>query len=850
MGKKKSAQIIIKNLVLFIGFFLLLFSIAAVIQNFNTIYFYYNRGEKGFEVEPAKTDSSLIITEIQNGLGAQEVGLAVGDTIYKINSSSVTHDKNKLREMWGPNTIGNKVTITIKKNNSFIDYTIEKRRDTLDNLVVSTFYLASLPLMLLAYIFVGLWGLLKNQYSSVLGLISLVCFTFGILVYTPLDLPHTNSFILTYLYFYEIKGFLTNFIFFVPSFWILLFLVFPVRNEYYEKHKKRLIPLIFFIPFLTVTIYLLGQLIKIPKTFSTILTLIFLIYIFVGISVGIIILIKSSKKINNTYNRRQFRLILFGIKFGGISTVIGWMMLLVILTIFKSTIPSQFVLWILLFFLMCQMGGLIIPFTFLNTFYGNRILETEWILKKKLFYFSATIVLFIVYFVIAYFICNLFISLLHLSDSSLIIIIATVIATTFYPINKKFQNMLVTKLFPERTKYQRDIKEFSKTLQSMLEIKTLLQNLSNWLEQNFNIKPAIAFALGGKKENIIPFKPIEKNSIVTKIKDGSVFFWDEAYDKKDIQLDESEKDWILKNNISLTIPLISYGECVGVLNIGKKTNNEDFNGNDIEILKEAASQSAIALQNLQLQSEYIEKKRLDKELNVARVIQSQLLPQSIPPVKGLDLYGKMRPCFEVAGDYFDILPMDENKTVLALADVSGKGAGAALLMSNLQAGIRSALRFTQDLSNIVYEINNIINQNTSPEQFITFFMGIWDARDKSFQYVNAGHNPALIIKPDGKVIKLEATGFFLGPIPHMQYTSEKVVLSKDDILIIYTDGIEETFNPKEEQFGVENIIQTIHENHSSTPKEIGTILYSKIENFSEGLPNSDDATVIIAKVLE
>ena len=264
---------------------------------------------------------------------------------------------------------------------------------------------------------------------------------------------------------------------------------------------------------------------------------------------------------------------------------------------------------------------------------------------------------------------------------------------------------------------------------------------------------------------------------------------------------------------TITVPMNYRGEQVSILNIGQKKNQEDFTGDDLEIFQEAAYHTAMTIQNVKLQAEHLEKKRLDKELEVARDIQTHLMPRDIPEVKGFQIDGKYIPCFEVGGDYFDIIPIDDNKTVLVIADVSGKGAGAALLMSNLQASLKMAISVSLPLTEIVYRINNMIFKNSLSSQFITFFICIWDAKTKSLQYINSGHNPPLIIKENDKIKKLFPTGIGLGIRENKKFRSKKISLSVNDILVIYTDGIEEFFNKKLEPYGLKRMIQNFLKNN-------------------------------------
>jgi sigma-B regulation protein RsbU (phosphoserine phosphatase) len=387
---------------------------------------------------------------------------------------------------------------------------------------------------------------------------------------------------------------------------------------------------------------------------------------------------------------------------------------------------------------------------------------------------------------------------------------------------------------------------------NIIEESQILENLSGWISETMGVYPIYAISIDRITLTNLPLKLHSPRSVLAKTKNGANFFWDEIPEEASDIIEEEEKTWALQKGISITVPMISRGEQVGILSIGKKKNNEDFNGDDLEIFQDAARHTALAIQNIKLQSEHLEKKRLDKELEVARNIQTQLMPRQIPGIEGLQVHGENRPCFEVGGDYFDIIPMGEQKTALVIADISGKGAGAALLMSNLQASLRMAISVSLPLEDIVYKINNIIFENSLPSQFITFFIGVWDHRSKNLCYINAGHNPPFVLRTNNRITKLSTTGIALGLKENQSYECREISLAANEILVIYTDGIEEFFNYQLEAFGVDRMIKTVKENKRLHPKEIIQKLFTELKNFAGGKEayHCDDLTILVAKRID
>ena len=327
--------------------------------------------------------------------------------------------------------------------------------------------------------------------------------------------------------------------------------------------------------------------------------------------------------------------------------------------------------------------------------------------------------------------------------------------------------------------------------------------------------------------------------------------------RKDFQLSPEEKSWLAERNVVLILPLRSRSRLVGFIGLGHKTEREDFNAEECGILMTLASQVAVAGENLQLLEENIEKNRMERELGMARDVQRGLLPGAIPPTPGLEIAANSRFCLEVAGDYYDIINIDSDHTVLAIGDVSGKGAAAALMMSNIQASFRTAIGIEaggdkgttgNHLSAIIGQINDLIHRNTPPGQFITFFVAIYKNSAKTITYVNAGHNPPLLMRPSGEIITLDQGGLLLGALPNMPYAQDTVRLEVGDIMFLYTDGVSEAENAAGEMFEESRIKELLLKHRGRPAGEILSTLESEVQSFIGEVPLADDFTTLVARV--
>ncbi len=821
-----------------IGIFLILFTILAFGESMTYIIASVNHGSLGYDEDWGKDlDTCAVIVNISKGSSAYNSGLIEGDTVVKVNGNKFTHATYN-KELGLPD-LGRKVNITVQREGKLRDVELTYTPSPAFDKVIELLFRVIPAFLMLIYILVGFWGVFKSPYSTETMLIAMFCFCFGSFMFTTIGFSVVmDTFISKYLYFNQLKSAVTIFSLSGTSFWLLLFATFPLRTPFLNKHKIISYLFIFLLPIIVLGAFISGIELNGVSMF---------IIIGIDIVVGVYLLKANTTRVKSALEQRQIRLMFLGIKYGVLSIGAGWIVIIITQFLFPAGLSSLRSIGLVLF-LLGEIGGLIIPFTFLNSFFQNKLLETETALKKRIRYVGVTLGLLTVYLSIIFIIGRLSINMFNITDPTLVIILVLFLSLTFTPINKKLLRWIDEKFYPERTKYTESLRQLIQNVSGYIESNDLLTNLAEWIKNTTGISNIIPVLFNGELAfSGIPFNISGQNSVVSRVKQGDKFFWDEISDKSRIPVNEKEFEWAIDNDISVTIPMISHGELLGLLNIGKKENHEDYTAEDLDILTQASSQAALALQNIKLQSEYLDKKRIDKEMEVARNIQKQLMPQEIPHVEGLDIYGESRPCNEVAGDYFDIINTEDGNCVIVVADVSGKGAGAAIIMANLQASIRLGIHLSDKLADFVSRINDLIFSNTSPSEFITFFMAIWDPKTRVLYYVNAGHNPPLLVDTDNKVTKLGATGLILGVLPSQPYEEKYVRINEGDILVIYTDGMDEAQNGKSEFYGIDRIESIIKANKDNDSKDIAEALNMDVLAFCEGTPLRDDITLITAK---
>lgn len=298
----------------------------------------------------------------------------------------------------------------------------------------------------------------------------------------------------------------------------------------------------------------------------------------------------------------------------------------------------------------------------------------------------------------------------------------------------------------------------------------------------------------------------------------------------------------------LAVPLsVDGSEVFGLVYADSPMEEVSFREEHLNILTTLASVAAIRVENARLIEARIERERLERELALATEIQQRFQPSSPPVVEGFDFQGVSFSCYEIGGDYYDFIERPSAKMLIALGDVSGKGTAAALLMSSVHAAVHAQVAADQPLRNIPSRINKYLAENTPSNRFVTLFMGELDPASGSLEYVNAGHNPPMIVRADGGTLELASGGLPLGLLPNSAYEAGDVTLGPGDALVIYSDGVTEAVNVSGEEFGVERLSAVLRESVAENASAIRDRIESALSAFTTTAPASDDITLVIVK---
>ncbi|HVG38874.1 MAG TPA: GAF domain-containing SpoIIE family protein phosphatase [Pyrinomonadaceae bacterium] len=317
----------------------------------------------------------------------------------------------------------------------------------------------------------------------------------------------------------------------------------------------------------------------------------------------------------------------------------------------------------------------------------------------------------------------------------------------------------------------------------------------------------------------------------------------------DVRTDEHYINARVETRSEMVAPIVSNSEVIGVFDLESDKLNA-YSDDDLQILLLLASQVAIIIEKVMLHEQLVEKKRLQGQLEVARQVQLELLPARHPQLTGFDISAYNFPSEEVSGDYYDFVRVYEDQLGVVVADVSGKGVPAALLMAFLRASLRAAIHIGYASNISMAKVNDLLWESVEQHQFVTAFYGVLDGTNRTLAYANAGHNPPLLMERDGRATFIERGGFPLGMFRDARYYEYYLPIEPGQILVLYTDGATEASNPADEEYGRERLAQVVRAERHRSARSLIDAIYADVLHFTEGRGADDDITLIVIKAEE
>jgi sigma-B regulation protein RsbU (phosphoserine phosphatase) len=770
-----------------------------------------------------------------------------GDTILTIADSAASLDR-WIQNLEVVHTPGREVKITFLHQGAE-HQTLIRTRPVGATLRVSVFILQILKILIfLSFVGVGFWAYLKRPRSAPVRVLALYGFcmaTFMVTAFMPMY-PVMAAFRVP-LEDVLLSAAASVGTFF-SGFWLLLQMLFPRPAPFLQRRPLTayglcLIPWVLIVAFALTAMPVLG----LPQNIG----LRFVIYCvsLVQVLAGLALLTWNHRHAQTYIEKRQTRLVLWG---SGGGLVLFLVYLLdrygIVRNVFSPPLVARMLATDLVFLIL-----LLSPLSLAYAFGKYRLLDIEGRLRRGTRHLLTLVLMLALLFAIGYYASEIISrTLARGSFWNLAVTIAVVVGILRGA--RSVQKNLERRFYPERQRLRQMIHDFLQRTASFADRRTFWNQLEERLRDSLAVEEVYPVLRAGDHRFLLrdtaatPFDPA--GPLVLKMeREGRPIMVDEALSGARVPMSEDEMNWLMRNRVALLLPMVTQGRLVGFLGFGMKVEREDYAPEELSMLSSLAPQVALASDNLRLIAENVEKRRMEEELQVARRVQERFLPKELPETPGLSIAAKSVFCLEVAGDYYDVIALPDGRTALAIGDVSGKGAGAALIMANLQASLRALCGLGLTLDNLMLRANELIHQNTEPDQFITLFVGVFDPRQSVLRYVNAGHNFPILIRRSGREQMLDQGGLILGPFPDATFDQGCVRLATGDTLLLYTDGVSEAMNESGDELGEELVRDVVRAHSEEPPAEIIAQVMSLVNLHQGNRSPEDDQTLLAVRVL-
>ncbi len=450
-----------------------------------------------------------------------------------------------------------------------------------------------------------------------------------------------------------------------------------------------------------------------------------------------------------------------------------------------------------------------------------------------------------------------------------VIAIAVTVGFSIPRLGDRLRTWTDRRFFREAYNADQVLSDLSDQVRSMVETHPLIETVATRISETLHI-PQVAVLLGGTASYRPAFAlgygaPLDVSftpgtgtvKVLQKQKEPARVYLDDpgSWLYRDPEVDEQERTGLADLHSELLLPLSARDKLLGFISLGPKRSDEPYSGTDLRLLKSVAAQTGLALENARLMSaiadEVAQRERLNREVEIAREVQERLFPQTLPPISGVEYAGACRPALGVGGDYYDFLALPGGQLGIAIGDVSGKGIAAALMMASLQASLRGeATRAPENLAALMSNVNRLVFEASSSNRYATFFYGQYNPATRQLTYVNAGHNPPMLFHGSTgawQLSRLETGGTVVGLLESFPYEQGIVRIEPGDVFIAFTDGISESMNGADEEWGEGALIETVKACAGLSPSEMITRIMQTADKFVAGAKQHDDMTLVVLR---
>jgi sigma-B regulation protein RsbU (phosphoserine phosphatase) len=642
------------------------------------------------------------------------------------------------------------------------------------------------------------------------------------------------------------------FLFLSPVF-LHFFLLFPRRARLLERHPHLLwvvyAPALISIPFL-VKFDVELVLLRMPPAGAALAFQTLTGLVFVGIFIaGLISFHAGVKRITSPLLRRSVRWVLPGTALGILPPILYGAVLQVVSSV---EIPGERYVFLTL---------ILVPLSFAHGILRYGLMDLELVLRRSVVYTGLTALLVAVYYLVSDLLGTWVADVTGTGQRVLSFACVFAAALLFVPLRERVQGFVDRKFHGSRYDYRGIVQEFSSAFATLLERKDVVRLLTQRLPEVLGTERAALFVrtssvtclhlagtrgIGDQEIPLPSFQPSRRLLAWWREFGGPVPVDRRRPPDPFTHLPPDERNLFTVLEPDVIVFLQREREVEGLLALGRRTDADRYSAQDLELLMTLGNQAGTALSSARFHEEALERRRLEEELAVARRIQASLLPSETPRRPGLEIAAFTRPSQHVGGDFYDFLDFGPQGLGLAVADVSGKGVPAALILSSLQATLRAEASRHDSLEPVVGKINRRLCGDVQPGSFASLLYGLLNADERTFRYVNAGHPAGLIVRRDGAIERLEAGGILLGVEPSADYETGLARFETGDLMLLYSDGVTDVLNEADEEFGLPRLETLLGGLRNLPAKSVLDTVVSAVETFVGGsLP--DDLTLLAAR---
>jgi sigma-B regulation protein RsbU (phosphoserine phosphatase) len=572
----------------------------------------------------------------------------------------------------------------------------------------------------------------------------------------------------------------------------------------------------------------------------TLFSLINLIYI----AAAVYFILRGKKLITNKQVRRQSNVISWGISAG-----IGLYAFAFLLPgLFSYELPEE--LKTLIAILALLAGGGTVGWAIIR----HQFLDVSVIVRQSLVYTISSGIL-VGFYILIVGQADKLISSFFGSETTIINIAFIILALIlFQPINIQLDNLIKKLFIKNRTDYRNIMEQLSRGLISVFDPVQLRAMIEKTLISTVLVE-RVYFVLFDDKLNeyaLLPSEDYPEKFIIKR--DDLMLGGIGQLESPTIidRLSEYRTDSLLseeleKRRIQLILPLKDANHLLGFLALSDKGSGYRYNAEDLTMLGVISNQLVSVLTNARLYADSLEKQRLDEEIAMARQIQLDLLPKEPPQGVDFNIHAYSIPSRTIGGDFYDFIQKKDGIFGVVIADASGKGMPAALLVAQIQAMLRSESGNNVAIGKMLHNINRYVTESTSSEKFATLFYGEFDRNNRQFNYSNAGHNYPILVRANGSHEMLSEGGLVLGAFAGVDYREGAVQINENDLIFLYTDGLSEAQNHADEEFGESRILDYVIKNRQYGSRHIADGILEEVRRFDSTFPPRDDTTVVILK---